>query len=380
MRRGLLAVAAAAATVAACRARDAPRELLPPAPAGAVRLSEQQQRALGLELVVAREGDLPDVSLRFGRVRARLGEDALVVSPVAGRIDRPAPVALGESLVAGATLLEIVPVLGAGERVSLGVQGAEIEGQIESAARELAARQAEAARDRELAKDQIVSAERLQRAETAVATTRARLDALRRARGLQARGEGGAIALRAPVAGTVVALDAPVGAVVRAGDTLARILRPGPRWVDVAVPPDDLVGTRYEVQVASSFVPARLVSRGAVVEEDGARHDRLELGAEHAARVLPGSTVVVRVAVGPAQGVIVPESALVPGVGEDRVWVAAGDGAFSARAVKVAARFGGQARIAAGLRPGERVVARGAMALRGEEMRRVLGAAPGGEE
>ena len=47
-------------------------------------------------------------------------------------------------------------------------------------------------------------------------------------------------------------------------------------------------------------------------------------------------------------------------------------GVFAARAVRVAARYGGKMRLASGLTPGDRVVTQGAMALQGERMRAQL--------
>ena len=112
-----------------------------------------------------------------------------------------------------------------------------------------------------------------------------------------------------------------------------------------------------------------------MVDDDGTRHDRLEVdgvgGAD--AALVPGATVSVRVARGTASGVVVPESAVVPGIGADTVWVETAAGHFAARPVRVAARFGGQVRLAAGLAAGDQVVVRGAAGLRGEALRPVLG-------
>jgi multidrug efflux pump subunit AcrA (membrane-fusion protein) len=45
---------------------------------------------------------------------------------------------------------------------------------------------------------------------------------------------------------------------------------------------------------------------------------------------------------------------------------------FTAREVQVAARFGGQARLSSGLKPGDSVVVQGAMSLQGERLRSQL--------
>lgn len=339
---------------------------------GTIKLSDADRAALDLAVAPATEAELPDVAVRFGRVRPMLGEETLIVSPVTGRISRPASVQLGTPVNAGAALLDVVPVLGAAERISVNVKGAELEGQIEAARHELATQQAALERARELAKSKIVSEAKLQEAETAVATTRARLEALRRASSVQSAGEGSPITLRAPSAGTVVTLNASVGAVVQQGDLLVRILKPGPRWVDVSVAPAEPIGERYEVAVGSAWVPARLSAAGAVTEDDGTRHDRLQIDAVAAVQLVPGQTVSIRVARGAPRGVVIPESALVPGVQTDLVFVETTAGTYAPRPVRLAARFGGQVRLASGVQAGEKVVIRGAMSLQGESRRSEL--------
>lgn len=119
-------------------------------------------------------------------------------------------------------------------------------------------------------------------------------------------------------------------------------------------------------------MPARLVARGGIVGVDGTRRDRLEVDTAQAAALLPGSTVSVRVGVGETRGVLVPESALVPGAGADLVFVETSAGVYAPRSVRVAARFCGKARLATGVAAGTRIVTRGAMSLRGESLRSEL--------
>ena len=342
-------------------------------PDGTIKLSDSDRTVLDLAVARAVEGELPEVVVRFGRVRPALDDESLVVSPVAGRIARAPAVRLGTSVKAAAALLDVVPVLSASDRISVSVRGAELRGQIASARRELATQQAALDRARALASSNIVSEAKLQEAETSVATTRARLDALQRAASLQTTGEGTPITLRAPSSGTVATLNASVGAIVQQGDLLVRILKLGPRWVDVSVAPSEPAGHRYEVAVGAASLPARLIAVGAVAEADGSRHDRLQIDDDPAAgRLVPGQTVTVRVARGVAQGIVVPEAAIVPGVQTDLVFVETTAGTYAPRPVRVAARFSGQVRLASGIRAGENVVIRGAMSLQGESRRREL--------
>ena len=156
------------------------------------------------------------------------------------------------------------------------------------------------------------------------------------------------------------------------GEVLAKLVREGPLWIDLLVPPDDPNADRYAVVIPSGVIPARLMARGRVIDADGTRHDRLVIDVPRSAAVRPGSTVSVQVARGTVRGIVLPESALVPGVENDTVFVETSSGVFAARVVRVAARFGGQVRLASGLQPGEIVVTQGTMGLQGERLRSQL--------
>ena len=268
-------------------------------------------------------------------------------------------------------LLEIAPALDTPDRIAVGTQAAEREGQIEAAVGGLAQAVADAARARQLS-PQIVSAAKLQEAETAVATARARLEGLRRARAAASQAQTSPVSVSAPIAGTVAMIKIDVGALVNKGDVLAQIVREGPVWIDVSVPPDDPVGDRYAVTTSSGLIVARLLARGSVIDADGTRHDRLVVDAAQSAALRPGASVSLQVAHGASRGIVIADSALVPGVDTDTVFVETSSGIFAARPVHVAARFEQQVRVASGLTRGDRVVVQGAMALQGERLRSQL--------
>ena len=340
-------------------------------PDGTIQLSDPDRAALGLVVAPAAEGDLPLSTLRFGRVVSLLANESQVVSPVTGRITRPPRVQLGEPVKGGAVLLEIAPALDTPDRISVGTQAAEREGQIEAAAGGLTQAEADAARARQLS-PQIVSAARLQEAETAVVTARARLEGLRNARSAASQAQTSPVSVSAPIAGTVAMIKIEVGALVSKGDVLAQIVREGPVWIDVSVPPDDPVGDRYAVTTSSGLIVARLLARGSVIDADGTRHDRLIVDAAQSTALRPGASVSVQVAHGASRGIVIADSALVPGVDTDTVFVETSSGIFAARPVHVAARFEKQVRVASGLTRGDRVVVQGAMALQGERLRSQL--------
>lgn len=339
---------------------------------GSIRLTDQDRSSLGLVVQPATEADLPKTSLRFGRVLSPPANEAQVVSPVTGRMTQPPHVQLGQAVTAGAALLEIQPSLDVPERISVGTQAAQRQGDIEAAQRELTKAEADAERARALS-PHVVSAAKLQEADTAAATARARLEGLQAARAAATTARTQSVAVAAPIAGTVADLIGTVGSFVNRGDVLARIIKPGPLWVDVAVPPDEPIGDRYELLAGgTATISARLLARGRLTDLGGTRMDRVVVEAAGASVLTPGSTVSVRIGHGITRGIVVPESAIVPGVETDSVFVESSAGTFALRPVQVAARFGGQARLASGLKPGERVVVRGGMALQGELVRSQL--------
>lgn len=337
----------------------------------AIVVDDKSRGALDLAVAPAAEGELPDIRVRYGRVIARPGDELLVASPINGRVAEVAGVTIGDRVTAGTVLAKVSPVLAATERAAIGVQSAEIGAQIAQAQQEVQLRGAELARAKDLARDGIISQAKLQEAEAAAANVRARLVSARQGREAQAGAVGGATALKAPADGTLVSLDASVGAGVEMGRTVARILRAGPRRVDLAVSASDPIATAYEVYVGDRWVPARLISRGTTVGDDGNRHDLLEL--DQSAEPLIGATVAVRLAASLAKGPIVPESAVLTSASGDVVYVETQHGSFEPRLVRIAARFGGKVRIESGVKLGDHVVTRGASALRGEALRASLG-------
>ena len=339
---------------------------------GSIHLTDADKAMAGIVVAPAVEGGLAEVTLRVGRVRTPAGAEYIVPSPVAGRLTGTSSARLGAEVKTGDELAQLQPTLGAADQISLGVQSAQLSGQIEGAQRELAQVQANAARAKELAAASIISTAKLQEAETAVVTTRSRLEGLLRAREVQGGGRGTMVILRAPADGTVVMLETNLGGVVQQGATVARILRSNSRWVDVSVPPEEPVGTSFEVQAGEQWIRATLLSSGAVAQDDGTRTDRLLVDEKAGAALLPGAAVAVRVARTPGNGIVLPETALVPGAGSDAVYVETSAGVFAPRLVRVAARFNGSCRLAGGVAVGEKVVVKGAMALRGESLRAQL--------
>lgn len=369
------AVIAALAFAIACTGQDKDDgKKLPSHVRGrAIVLDDQSRAAIDLAIAPVTEADLPDVRIRYGTVIARPGDELAVASPMTGRVTQIAAVAVGERIAVGAEIAQVRPMLSATERAALGVQTAEIGAQLAQAQQEVGLREAELARAKDLARDGIVSQAKLEEAVAAATSARARLQAAGQGREAHAGAADRAMALVAPAEGILVSVDAMVGSAVGHGQTVARILRAGPRRINLAVHASDPTASGYEVQIGDAWVAARLVSRAIAIGDDGNRHDILELPA--AAEPVLGMVLAVRLATSPARGPVIADAAVLPAAGGDIVYVEVEHGAFEPRLVRIAARFGGRVRLTAGVRAGESVVVRGASALRGEALRSSLGGA-----
>lgn len=341
-------------------------------PDGAIKLSDLDQKALGLVVAIAVEGDLSESWTRFGVVVARPEDEAVLAMPLTGRVEKTKGIELGSDVKAGDFIANVVPVLGTVDQVTLASQRAGLEGQIASARSELSGQETELTRSRRLQAEGLASAQELFRLETSVATSKAQLEGLTSARRAYDRGESTRVALRSPVGGRVVFLETAISLTLPAGRTVARILQPGPRWIDIAAPFREPSGARYEVEGVGAWAGARLLSRGAIVADDGLRRDRIELVEQTAADLLPGATVTVRVHGAPAHGALVPESALTATPGGAIIFVNVSPGVYSPRPVKIGGRGEGKVVVTEGVKAGDAIVVRGTAGLRGEMIRSEL--------
>jgi RND family efflux transporter MFP subunit len=337
---------------------------------GRVVLSAQERQALDLETAPAAQGTLSMSSLRFGRVLARPEEESLLVAPIAGRLLAP-PLALGAQVSRGDVIARLEPLVDSASRASLEAQRRELQGQIAGGRAQVEARRSELRRASSLAASGLATEAEQAQAQAALTSEQARVESLKQASTELARATGGQLELRAPEAGVVVALESGTGSLIAQGSLLVRILRSGPRWIDLAVPPQDPIGSGYRVEVGSELAEAKLLGRGAIIQADGTRRDRLEVAAEAAAELLPGATVSVEV-LHATSGVLVPAQAILRRGRAALVFVEAEQGRYEARRVQVAARDDAQG-VTSGVLAGERVVTRGGASLLGE-----LGAAQAG--
>ena len=190
-----------------------------------------------------------------------------------------------------------------------------------------------------------------------------------RAQASQATNQVGYATLAAPHAGVITALESEAGQVLTAGQTVARLARPEELEIAVSVPEHRLEAFRnaaeYEVRLWSA--PGR-TWRGQLrelspVADPASRTYAARIALEGEDRALAiGMTAELRVRTAADALPQVPLSALFHRAGKPAVWVLEDD---RVRLVEVAAGdvSGNSVAIAAGLKPGQRVVTAGVSRL-----------------
>ena len=325
------------------------------ADAGISFLKEQQWKIAEFRTAFAVAGSLPATIESPAQLLPAARGHADISAPVAGSIDvafaASAPVA-GTRVTAGQVLAMVVP--------SLGESGSPV---AEARAR-LADAEAELARAARLLAVEAVPARRVQEAEIRL---RAAHEAL-----AGVGGEGGQVAIRAPINGVVTARHFVPGGRVASGATLFTIVDPAQIWASVAVPAADATrigaGSSASIRAEGSSTwleAARLVSVGVVIDSvtrtvpvvyELANGDgRLRVGALARASIRTGERVA---------GIVVLETAVLENDGRNVVFVQVDGETFERREVVIRARDAGRVVLEGAIRPGERIVTGAAYQIR----------------
>jgi multidrug efflux pump subunit AcrA (membrane-fusion protein) len=166
------------------------------------------------------------------------------------------------------------------------------------------------------------------------------------------------------------------GETVAAGATLGRLVRVRPLWVVVALRPEDAArisatpsglflkrpGQLQSIEVGGGAV--RLVSRSPEVDPRTVSVDVI-LEADLGTPEMPlGSAVEAEILLpGERAGIVIPLAAVIDDSGTSVAYVQTSGESFARREVRVLGRLGNEALVE-GLRPGERLVTKGAGAVR----------------
>ena len=299
------------------------------------------------------------------------GGEAVVAAPAAGRFAADALLPIGATLRAGQVLGRLEPRLAsADDRAALAADAAQAQLEVDAA-------RAEQARAERLLAERAVAARRVEDARRAVASAEARLRAAearlaQRDETLRTGGgaaSGNAFVLRSPIAGRVAEMSATLGASYAEGAPLFKIVRTDRVELRAQVPAADAAATR-DITELGLEIPGRpdllmlkpLHSRDAGVLDPTTKALPVQFGIENPGGQLligqSGTAVLYkreRMRV-PA----VPKAAVLLEAGRAYVFVQVGGEAFARRYIEIATRDGDAIGVKSGLKPGDRVVVRGA--------------------
>lgn len=371
---GAVTVHATAADAARAAAAEAP-----PATPRITYLKEQQWRTeFATELVSERT--LRASVAANGVLRARPEGEARITAPAAGRLVTAGATfpRIGMQVRKNDVLTVLAPRLGADADL------ATLELARDRARIELEHAQHERERLERLLEEHAVPERRVAEARAAEATARAELDAAGRRlahyhgeSSAAGAGSAGRMPVRSPIAGVVVAAHVSPGTFVEEGYEMFHVVDLARLWLEVQIPEVDIARVRaanaawFEVEGFDHAFEVSAATGGRVVALGGALDPAsrtaplvfeldnpervLRVGMFARARVLTGESV---------SSAAIPRSAVVEEGGQDVAYVEVEGEAFERRVLRLGLRDGDFVQVLEGLRPGERVVTKGAYYIR----------------
>jgi RND family efflux transporter MFP subunit len=340
--------------------------------AAAITYLKEQQWVNPFATEPAREADLRR-ALRFpAQIGPVTGGEAIVGAPAAGRFTAETLLSIGAVVARDQVMGRLEPRLAGNgaDRATLASGVAEAEVAVEAARVELT-------RAEGLLEERAVPARRVDEARRTLAVAESRLQAAQarltqRDETLRSGGgtaAGNAFVLRAPIAGRVAEVSAALGASYDEGALLFRIVRTDEVELQAMVPAADVPQVR-RVESLALEVPGRPEPIALAFDH---MHDSGVIDARTRAlpvqfdvdnrdgRLLIGQTGTVLLYVGDRERMLaVPAAALLTEAGRPHVFVQTGGESFARRFIEIGVRDGDLVGVRSGLRPGERVVTRGA--------------------
>jgi RND family efflux transporter MFP subunit len=334
---------------------------------------KEQQWSLDFGTALVHEQSLRESIRVPARLEPRPGGVADVTAPIDGRLTRVLDVALGTTVARGQELSRLLPPPAVPGDLP----------QLQRARTEAHTALALATRDRERA-ERLTSAgaapeKRLDEARSAEDQAKARLTAAEAslaqynvARTGGATEVEGVFIIRAPVSGVIAGRDAVTGANVTAGTILFRVVDAAQIHVVGQVPEAEAARARsvsaaeIDVPGREERVPAgRLASVGQVLDAQ-ARTLPITFAFDNRVLGLPvGQTVFLHLLMNTTPPrPVVPAAAVVDDAGRPIVFVQREGETFERRAVTLGPRAGDLVQITEGVRPGDRVVTKGAYLVR----------------
>jgi cobalt-zinc-cadmium efflux system membrane fusion protein len=339
--------------------------------AAAIAYLKEQQWTNPFATTTVQEGEVRASVRAPATIHALPGGEAIVAAPAAGRLTADVLPSIGDRVKAGQVLARLEP------RLSAGVDRATLEAEVAEARAAVDAARVEQTRAEQLLADRAVPARRAEDARRATGVAEARLRAAearltQRDETLRSGGgaaAGNAFALRAPISGRLAEVNATLGASYDEGASLFKVVRTDLLELEVQVPAADVARARRAAAVALEIpglpkpleLEARHVHHPGVIDpttralplqmEIPNPGEQLLIGQAGSALLYTKDTQRVPV---------IPSEAVLMEAGRPYVFVQVGGEEFARRFIEIASRDGNMVGIKSGVKPGERVVTRGA--------------------
>ncbi len=366
-RHDLGAVQVYADRKAAVHQDEAPKEETMP-------FLKEQQWALDFATELVKERPIREVMRVPAEISPRTGGEAEVTVPFSGRLATSSMPGIGTAVEKGQVLATMVPpASNPSELPALELAKAEAEAALDLARKE---RQ----RSERLLNAGAGPARKVEEARFAEQTAEARVTAaIARLRQYQASREAvadesatGPFLLRAPISGLITESHAASGSNVEAGATLFKIVDPNVVYVSAIVPEGELPRIAQfrdaELELPgreSTHKLTRLVSVGRLVDPNSRTFRVIFEAANYDRQVAINQTVFARLLGPPGKPqAAVPVSAVVDDGGRPVVFVQLEGEAFARRPIRTGLVEGSYVQVLEGVKPGDRVVSRGAYLIR----------------
>jgi membrane fusion protein, heavy metal efflux system len=335
---------------------------------------KEQQWALDFGTALVEERAIRESIRVPAEIVARPGGAAQVAAPLDGRLVQVAPVAPGGAVTQGQELARLLPPPSVPGELP----------QLEQARAEAAASVDLAVRDRERAERLVTAGASPQRRLDEARAVEAQALARRRAAeaqigqynaarsGTGAGNASGLFILRSPITGVLAARQATTGANVAAGTTLFEVADVSQVHVAGRVPASQaaqaLRATAAEIEIAGRDavpVPGRATTLGKVLDPE-TRTLPIVFALDNRALRLPlGQSVFLRLLLEEtAAKAVIPVSAVIDDAGRPIVFVHTTGESFERRPVTLGVRQAEIVQVLEGVKPGERIVSKGAHLVR----------------
>ena len=363
-------------------AHDAEHAEVADPPSGISFLKEQQWKIVSRTEPVARHRIVERVRVA-ARVRAKPGFSATIVAPVSGQLAAPGGQTLpqlGQRVVAGQLLALLKP-----DFSEAAAKVAEADGEFTTAKASLDQAEVAYNRTKKLAAEQAKSPREMQEAELAYQTAKARyaaaaglLATFKQAGGVSSPDAPLLMELRAPIAGVLNSMAAGPGEVVTAAQPVFTVLNPELVWIEARIPEASVarLSTGKDALIElpgepGKFTPATGEGRGRLVA--------LGLEVDAATRTVPliyemanstnalrvGQSVNLHVETARAEDALaILDAAIVEEDGRPIAFVQVAGETFEKRDLTLGIRDGNWVQVLSGIAAGERVVTKGAYAVR----------------